>query len=442
MNRLPVPITPPAPPTVKTGRRRRRGRLILWGLALAILALAAVLGGVWGLARSEYSGHLAAARSACADGDLTVAIDHLEQCERTHPDDKPVLLLAARVAWQSNNQEKAESLLDRYWQLYGDDDDLTFERLLFKAAAEDIDGVVMALRSRAEAGGQVADLCRYAVTIGLLRDYRYADAQRLLDDWRGEAPDSTLAALLQGKLKEHLMQSPQAAETFESVLAAHPEHADARLRLVRMLMDQRKADEALAHLDVLRARFPKHPEVMLQRALALRQTGRTAEAASVLNEVLETSPDSPVALTERAAIALSDGNDRLAADLLERAVQADPGSIGGRNLLIQAYTRLGRTADVAREEERVRVLTADSTRLTELTHGPLQTRLNDPGPPAEIAAIALRAGQVKEAIHWYQVAIKRDPTHAPSHTALAVIYREMGNPVLATKHRALAAGGK
>ena len=38
-------------------------------------------------------------------------------------------------------------------------------------------------------------------------------------------------------------------------------------------------------------------------------------------------------------------------------------------------------------------------------------------------------------------ALKRDPNHAPSHTALAVIYHELGNPVLATRHRALASKG-
>ena len=136
-------------------------------------------------------------------------------------------------------------------------------------------------------------------------------------------------------------------------------------------------------------------------------------------------------------LALNAGDDKLAADLLVKALRTDPGAIGTRNLYVSALTRLGRTEELARELESVKTLTADSDRLTELIHGALQSRPNDPNPPYEIAGIALRAGQPSEAIRWYQTALKRSPNHSPTHLALAVIYQEMGNPVLATQHRAL-----
>lgn len=432
----------PAPPPPAPSGRRRWGRFV-FRAAVAVISLVALgLVGWWWYEQNEYSAHLQGARTAAADGRVLDAIRHLQFCQRTDPDDKPVLLLAARVARLSYTFDRAEEVLDHYWQLYGEDDDLAFERLLLKAAADDTDAVVGVLAVRASAGGEAADQCRHAVVSGYLRDYRYADAQRVLEAWRAEAPDSPLLGLLQGRMQEQLQQYQPAADTYAAVVERHPDHLDARLRLVRMLMELRQADVALVHLTHLRERLPTHSEVLLQRALALRQVGRIDEAAAALDDALEQNPNSAAALSERGAIALGEGQDQRAADLLERAVQADPGTVGTRNLLAQAYSRLGRADEAAQQEETVRKLTADSDRLAELVRGPLHDRPNDPGPPFEIAEIALRAGQVKEALRWYQLALKRDPNHAPTHTALANIYRQMGNPVLATKHRALAAGGK
>jgi tetratricopeptide (TPR) repeat protein len=409
---------------------------------LLVVFAALALVGVWAFGWYDFSGHLAAARTASAEGRLFDAIHHIQLCQSTHPDDRAVLLIAARVYRQSGAHEQCAELLDRYWRLYGDDDDLALERLLLTAAADDTDTVAAILVLRATTGGETAAQCRYALVSGYLREYRYDSAERTLDQWQADEPQAPLQAILRGKLHEQLFQYHKAEQTYLSVVERQPEHLDARLRLVRVLMEQRKADDALVQLRFLRDRLPTHSEVMLQRALALRQVGRITDAASALDETLEQHPDSAPALTERASIALSEGEDQFAADLLERAVKVDPGSVGARNLLSQAYTRLGRSGEVAQQEEAVRELTADSMRLTELTHGPLHVRPTDPGPPFEIAGIALRAGQVKEAIHWYQIALKRDPSHAQSHAALAVIYRQTGDPVLATQHRALAAGGK
>ena len=246
---------------------------------------------------------------------------------------------------------------------------------------------------------------------------------------------------MRAKLHEQQFRFEDAARTYAGIAARIPEHHEARLKLVVLLMQQRRADEALAHLAILRSGLPDHAEVAVQWALALRQVGRTDDATKALDEALIRHPDSPTALTERGTLALNAGDDRLAAESLAKALRFDPGATGARSLYAQALTRLGRTAEAAVELETIRTLTADSDRLTELIHGPLQTQPGDPTPPFEIGGIALRAGQPGEAIRWYQAALKRDPHHPPTHTALAVIYHEMGNPVLATQHRALAASG-
>lgn len=388
---------------------------------------------------TQFLSHLSQARRAAADGKTSEAVSHLQACEGFDAEHRDVMLLAARVARVAQTWPRAEELLEGYWSRYGDDERLTFERLLLKASRDDVDPVAGILLNRVAQGGDPARDCRQALVSGYLREFRYTEAQPLLDAWLAEAPADALAGLLQGKLHEQLFKSQDAVESYRGVVERDPTHTEARLRLAVVLMQQRQADQALAHLRVLSDAAPANSEVAVQWALALRQVGRTDEAIRALDEALVAHPNSAAALTERGTLALNAGDDQLAAETLAKALRVDPGAIGTRNLYVSALTRLGRAGDVTRELAEIKSLTADSERLTELIHGALQTQPNDPNPPFEIAGIALRAGQPPESIRWYHAALKRNPGHGPSHTALAVIYHEMGNPVLATKHRALAA---
>jgi len=406
---------------------------------LALLVF--TLGGLAGWRQLQFRDSLNQARFASLDGRLAAAIAALRECESVDSLDRDVMLLSARVFRMQRAWPAADAVLEQYWTRYGDDPALTTERLLLRAARDDAEAVAPVLAARIAQGGDEARLCRQALVSGYIREFRYADAKAILDDWRATAPNDPLAGMLTGQMAEQLYNTQGAEDAYAAVVARHPDHHEARLRLVDLLMQQRSAAAALEHLAVLRRALPDNPEVRLQWALALRQVGRSDEAKQALDDVLARDPNSAAALAERGTLALNAGDDRAAADDLAHAVRADPGSLAARNLLIQALTRLGRTDEVAREQARADASRGDADRMTELLNGPLQTRPNDPAPAAELAGIALRAGQPNAAINWYQLALKRDPRHAPSHTALAVIYREMGNPLLATRHRARATGG-
>lgn len=414
-------------------RSRSRFILLLVGSGISLLASS------WCWRSYHFHDHLDQARRAAMDGRTSTAVSHLQFCESIDAEDREVMLLAALVARMAQTWQRAEEVLERYWTRYGDDEQLTFERLLLKAARDDTESVAGLLKTRITQGGDTARLCRQALVSGQIREFRYAEAQATIDAWRAELPSDPLANLLQGRLQEQLFKFQEAAETYGAIVARDPSHHEARLRFVIVLMQQRQAGDALVHLQVLREALPDNSEVAVQWALALRQVGRTGEAISALDEVLSKHPNLSAALVERGTLALNAGDDKLAAELLMKALRTDPGAIGTRNLYVSALTRLGRTDELARELETVKTLTADSDRLTELIHGALQSRPNDPNPPYEIAGIALRAGQPSEAIRWYHTALKRNPNHGPTHLALAVIYQEMGNPVLATQHRALGA---
>ena len=172
------------------------------------------------------------------------------------------------------------------------------------------------------------------------------------------------------------------------------------------------------------------------KALALQ--GRAAEGRAVVEACLARHPDYPAALAERGGLALLDGDEAAAARDLARAAELDPGNTAVRAQYALVLARLGRAAEAAQQQERVAQLQADTERVTALIIGPLQTRPNDPGVPHEIALIALRAGQVREALRWFEAALTADPDHLPTHRALAALYPKIENPAPAARHRAVA----
>jgi Flp pilus assembly protein TadD len=178
--------------------------------------------------------------------------------------------------------------------------------------------------------------------------------------------------------------------------------------------------------------------VAVQWARALALQGRAAESRAALAQCLRDHPDYPPALAERGAQALIDGDEAEAERHLARAAALEPGNVVARNQYAFALARVGKKAEADAEQARIAALKADLDRITVLISGPLQDRPNDPDVHHEIAQIALRSGQVREALRWFTSALRVDPGHVPTHRALAVLYRELDNPVLSARHRALA----
>jgi tetratricopeptide (TPR) repeat protein len=443
------PAASPVPPRAGFGRRvlrfllaplryalRRPLRAAGYLALFLLVASALAVGGAW----FWFDHHLRTARAELDRGHNAVALRHLEKCRLLRSDHREVLILSARVARRSGSWDEAEFFLERYSTLHGESDESVLERLLLRAARGEIEETAPALLARIRAGGPDANLCREALVTGLLYRYYWGAAARYLDEWLAEVPDSTTALLLRGKLEEQRLATTPALEIYRRVVALDPYHDEARLRLATLLLTNRFGEEALEHLTPLRQRLPGHPEVALLWARALALQGRNAESRSALAECLREHPDYPAALAERASQALTDGNEPEAERLLARSVALDPGNVITRGQYAFVLARNGKRAEAAQEQARVDALKIDLDRITVLFSGPLQERPNDPQVPHEIAQIALRSGQIREAIRWFTAALRVDPNHVPTHLALARLYRDLDNPVMASRHRAQARG--
>lgn len=420
--------TPPPP-------RRRFARVIRRGLlSLAALVLLAGL-----VARHAWAWHhLRAARAEAARGHNAAAGLHLRACRAVHPDHPEALLLSARVARRGGDWEEAEALLDRYWERYGDDDRLAFERVLLRATRGDVERTVPPLLARIREGGPDARPAREALITGLMYRYRWAEAEKHLTGWLAVEPDDTAALLLRGQFQEQRNQTSSALLTYRRVVELDPEQLDARLRMATLLLQLRQGEEAVAHLGYLRSQLPDNAVIHVQWVRALALQGRDADARAALDDCLRRHPDSPQGLAERGKFALADGDERAAEGYFARSVRLDPGDLPTRTQYALVLGRNGKPAEAAAEQDAVQRLQADYERLTELSRNPRGAGPNDPATLHEIGVIALRAGQPADALRWFQAALRVAPDHPPTHQALTAYYLAAGNPALAAHHRAIA----
>ncbi len=434
------PLTESLPPGTAPRSARFGRRLLRLILALAILTLFAACATGLGF-RVWFTRQLDHARTELARGHNAAAVRYLQKCQRYRPDDREVLLLSSRAARKSGATDEAEFLLDRATLLYGDDPELVTERLYLRVSRGEIESVGVTVLARIREGGTDTALAREALITGLVTRFRWTEATKHLNDWLAIDPQATAALLLRGKLEEQRLAFGPAKETYQAIVDRDPEHDEARLRLTTLLLADRRGNEALPHLEILRQRLPDLPEVMVQWSRALASVGRVEESRTALLQCLEKHPNFAPALAERGSQLLVEGDEPEAERFLAKAVALDPGNVVARNQYSLALSRNNKRDLAAREEESIAALKTDLDRIGDLISGPLQARPNDPQVHYDIAQIALRSGQVREALQWFTSAIRVDPNHTPTHRVLATLYHELDNPVLAARHRALAQRG-
>ena len=418
---------------IRFARRRPRrtvGLILVFLLAVGGLSACGVV--VW------YQYHLRGARRAIELGHTAVAIRHLESCRSIYQDHPEVLLLGARLARRSGYLEEAEAFLDRYWAVHGDSEGFVSERLFLRVAQGDVESTESSILSRISSDGPDAPLAREALIGGLMYRFRWAEAFDQIQRWLRQSPDNTAGLYLEGKLQQHRDDITGATQIFQRLLEIDPEHDDARRRLASLLIQRSQGTEALPHLNYLRQTIVGDTEIDMLWIRALALVGRSEEARSALDEFVRFHPHSASALAERGRFAVTDGDDLAAEEYLRRATVLDPGNSSVRHQFALALTRNNKFEEAERERKAVDRVQADSQQIKKLIEGPYQKNPYDAAIHYEIAMIAIRAGLATEGLRWLKSALQVDPNHLATHRTLAVYYQEAGNPVLASKHRALA----
>ena len=112
------------------------------------------------------------------------------------------------------------------------------------------------------------------------------------------------------------------------------------LRDARVLITDKKYDEAIALLDKLNAERPREPQARFLKGVALADSGKTDAAITAFQGVLGDFPELPEPHNNLAVLYAQKGEYGLARDELEAAINAAPDYVVAYENLGDIYARL------------------------------------------------------------------------------------------------------
>jgi tetratricopeptide (TPR) repeat protein len=409
------------------------------GRALFALVLLLIVG-VVGLSTyrqlwADY--HSREAERALQRRDFDAAQAHLRLCLEVWRSDPETHFLLARTARRAGSYGDAEQHLSQCKKLGWIPEAIALERALMEAQRDDPADVEGYLLSCVHQDHPDSVLILEALTQGYLRKYRLLQALDCLELWLRRQPDDVQALAWRGETYERMRNDDPAIDDYRRVVGLDPTRDDVRLRMVRLLIEGHRPDEAVGHCELLYQRQPGNPQAVIGLAVCRREQGRTEEARQLLDLLLAAEPRHPQALTERGKLALDAGQLEVAEEWLRKAVAVGPYERDAVYAFCQCLQGKGKQDEVKGWLERLKRIDADRAHMNDLMRA-LTLAPRDPNLRAEAGVIMLRNGHDEAGLHWLSTALQEQPGCRLAHRALADYFERQGNAAEAAYHRRLA----
>jgi predicted Zn-dependent protease len=408
------------------------------------LWLAAALLVVGLLAPQAWAWHqLREARKSLARHHPEEARGALASCSKVWGSRASVRLLACRAAWQADDPEAALAELRAAQRLSGGaTDETAFEWALLQAAGGNVREVDEYLQKRVRQSPEVGPLVWEALALGYLRVYRTLDAMACLNHWLERDPNNVRALELRGQTFVTGKGVVRGVEDYRRALELDPGREQTRWHLVEGLLALGGYEEAVGHLELIARRTPDDPKVASMLARCYNFLGRRAEARALLDAALARHPDDGLCLRTRGQLALMDDRKPEAEAWLRRAAAVMPDDYQAQWLLFEALRQQGKQDEAREQNRRADEVKERAARIGELQSRKLAEFPLDPALHYEMGVLVIQSGRGEVGERWLLTALNLDPTHAPSHAALADYYQRRGDRAKAEYHRALAAEKK
>jgi len=276
-----------------------------------------------------------------------------------------------------------------------------------------------------------------AVVKGYLESFRLQDVVRWATHWSQRQPADWQPHYYRGRAFAIHRWPAQAIRDYKSALSLQPEQNQVRLALASVLAASGQYGEGLELYQACVRSDPRDKIALLGVAYCLRSLGHSAEGLAVLDELFALEAEHAGGTFLRAQILLDqDRPDEalVCLQIVERKAPLD------RHI---AYTRsrclwlLGKEEEAQASDREANRLKKMSERLEALTEE-ITLKPADISPRQESATLLLGLGRYQEAARRLQSILQIDPDYRPAHAAMATCLNELGQPLLAARHRRLA----
>ena len=192
----------------------------------------------------------------------------------------------------------------------------------------------------------------------LMEDQHYQEAVPLLQRLIAREPEASRPYVQLGQCLILLKDFTKAVPTLRKIVASRPDLTISHFQLGMALLASEDVAGAVPELEIAVAREPRWERARLMLATAYLQTDRVPDAVKQCEKVLEFNPNHYPTNLLLGRILLLKGDAEAALPKLERAATLQPNATEPHLLLTDAYDRLGRKTDAARERAEAKRLGA------------------------------------------------------------------------------------
>jgi tetratricopeptide (TPR) repeat protein len=392
-------------------------RRCLWFLALGVLILSGVGGGLFG--RHWWLRHqFRTAENLLADLRFEEAGLLLDDYLRIRPSDAEAHLAAAQAKRRAGDPEAAEYHLGEFERIRGETPASSLERLLLRAEHGVLGSKEDWLLSRLEKGDPDPVLLLEALARNYQTSGRLAEALTCLDDLLAECPLHPRARVLRAQIWVRLQKWDEALEDARRAVELRPGSLEARLIWAEANERAGQIEQAVREYGWLYERGQKRPEVVLGLGRCRQDLSRFAEARQVLDAFLAGQPARADVLVERGRLALREGETTSAEPYFRRAIVADPSNLDAHRLLLRCLVAGGKPEEFARVDGQLRRMEIQAARIEQLGND-VQAAPDDPEPRYRLGMFMLQNGREAEGLSWLNSVLQLNPSHEPARAALA-----------------------
>lgn len=271
---------------------------------------------------------------------------------------------------------------------------------------------------------------------GLAASSRFDEALRMIGAWAQDHPTDPMPAFRAGRIHEFFEDFDAAAVAYREALSREDDFSPARFALARVLLNQKKPQDAIVELNACRP--PTNPlAVQVAHAECLAELGRTDQAIAELESVLEHNEreieesyaalhapqECFVAARLLGTLLTNNGSAEKGVVLLETALRSNPRDVAARYSRAIAFRGLGRMAEAEAE-----LAAIEEHREAMKQVNALRNKINrDPEDVAsriDLGTLLAEHESVSSGLFWLRSALTHDPSNEVAKQRIAELLSE------------------